>query len=107
MLFRQFSGSYLTSLRPLFSLTVEIDNRNSAEWVSCVSLNNLTLPENFVLKAYIGITATTGQLADNHDVLSLMTFSDSRVMESEDLRQMEKVTFEVADAMTVPDRLMR
>lgn len=89
------------------SLTIEIDNRNTGEWVGCVNINNLTLPDNFVLKAHIGVTATTGQLADNHDVLSLMSFSDSSVMETEDLKQLEKVSFETASAMGVADRLLR
>ena len=29
----------------------------------------------------VGLTATTGQLADNHDLISLQTYSDSVVME--------------------------
>jgi hypothetical protein len=60
-----------------------------------------------VLKAHIGITATTGQLADNHDVLSLLSYSDSTVMETEDIKQLEKVSFETATSMGVTDRLLR
>jgi hypothetical protein len=39
---------------------------------SCVEGLDLGLPAGWNAKATLGITATTGQLADNHDLLSLM-----------------------------------
>jgi hypothetical protein len=42
------------------------------------------LPDNWANRAYIGMTATTGALADNHDVISLKTYSDLAVLEAEE-----------------------
>lgn len=58
-------------------VSVFIDASNSGEWTECVSLRNIDLPDSWARKAHIGLTASTGQLADNHDILSLSTFSDS------------------------------
>ncbi len=64
---------------------MQVDARNSGDWSNCVDIPNLELlQKGWVKKAYIGITATTGQLADNHDVLSLKTYSDAKVMEAEE-----------------------
>lgn len=50
------------------SLVVEVDARNTGEWSSCVDIPNLKeLPKGWTKKAYVGLTATTGALADNHD----------------------------------------
>ena len=62
-------------------LEVLIDAANTGEWESCVKVDDLRLPDNWATKAYIGLTATTGALADNHDILSLKTYSDTAVME--------------------------
>jgi hypothetical protein len=49
------------------------------------------LPDNWANRAYIGMTATTGALADNHDVISLKTYSDLAVLEAEE--EEERVSF--------------
>jgi hypothetical protein len=49
------------------------------------------LPDNWANRAYIGMTATTGALADNHDVISLKTYSDLAVLEAEE--EEERVGF--------------
>ena len=36
------------------------------------------------------MTASTGQLADNHDVISFEAYSDHEVMEKEDVERMSK-----------------
>jgi mannose-binding lectin 2 len=51
---------------------VSLDSKNSGEYTSCVKDVELELPAGWNANAYIGLTATTGQLADNHDVLSLL-----------------------------------
>lgn len=53
-------------------------------------LSNLSLPSDFVENAYVGLTASTGQLADNHDVLGLSTYSDFHVMETAEAEKNEK-----------------
>lgn len=59
------------------SLKVMVDARNTGEWLECVNLDKLGLPAGWVRDSFIGLTASTGQLADNHDVISLVTDSES------------------------------
>jgi len=101
---------YLSSLLISSSLTVHIDPKNNGEWIECVALTNLQLPEEWARKAHIGITASTGQLSDNHDVLSLMTLSDAEISEMHELAlaTSSKQIFELGSTnMTVEDRLLR
>lgn len=59
-------------------LSVYIDAKDSGNFVTC--LDNVNLPTGLATDwhktAYIGLTATTGQLADNHDILSLLVSSN-------------------------------
>jgi len=84
-----------------------VDAGNTGEWVECVTLTDLPLKKDWAVRAYTGVTASTGALADNHDVLSLLTFSDVAVMEEEDKDQLEKKEFESAIKEPTPDRLVR
>jgi hypothetical protein len=43
----------------------------------CAAARTLEIPD-WPREAHIGLTASTGQLSDNHDVLSLVTFSDHK-----------------------------
>ena len=67
-----------------------MDAANTGEWESCVTVDDLQLPDYWANRAYVGMTATTGALADNHDIISLKTYSDQAVMEQEE--QVEKNT---------------
>jgi len=58
------------------SLKVMVDAKNTGEWMQCATLDKLGLPPGWIKDAYIGITASTGQLADNHDVIALETDSE-------------------------------
>jgi hypothetical protein len=53
--------------------------------MECVSIDMtedaFRLPKDWLVRAHVGITASTGQLADNHDVISLASFSDASVLE--------------------------
>lgn len=53
------------------------------------------LPVGWANKAYVGLTATTGALADNHDVLSLKSFSDLAVLEQEEELTQNKSNFAI------------
>ncbi|KAJ1381418.1 hypothetical protein B484DRAFT_411749, partial [Ochromonadaceae sp. CCMP2298] len=64
------------------SLHVYVDAANTEDWVLCVSIDDVSLPEDWAKHAYIGVTATTGQLADNHDILGLQVYSDLASMEA-------------------------
>lgn len=63
------------------SFELYVDAKNTGEWVECLVLRNLSMPNMWVENSFVGMTATTGQLADNHDVISLSSYSDSKVME--------------------------
>ena len=53
-------------------VTVSIDEKNTGNFHTCFT-ENITLKPDWWRRAYIGISATTGQLADNHDILSVET----------------------------------
>lgn len=55
--------------------TILIDADASGNWVKCYS-QKLTLDDSFLNDAYVGISASTGGLADNHDVISLNIYDD-------------------------------
>jgi mannose-binding lectin 2 len=62
-------------------VTVLVDAKNAGDFVECATMelpmnNGKKFGENWAKSAHIGVTASTGQLADNHDVLSLVTYAD-------------------------------
>lgn len=87
-------------------LELYIDSRNSNEWTLCASLPNLGLPRGWLEKAHVGVTATTGQLADNHDVLYLKTFSNATVLEEDEQAEFSDTHFEIPDHIS-PEEKMR
>lgn len=84
-----------------------IDPRNSGEWTDCVQVQNPGLPKDWLKTAYVGVTASTGQLADNHDVISLLSFSDFDVMESDEEERAEKRNFAFGDHLDYDKRIER
>jgi len=77
------------------SVQIFIDEKNQGKWVECV---NFVLPfqTGWLQKSRIGLSASTGQLVDNHDVLSFVTYSDYQFMEQyeENLRNSAKLNFD-------------
>lgn len=60
-----------TFLTQFFSYNeVSTDLANKAAWKQCFQVNEVKLPTGY----YIGISATTGDLSDNHDILSIRLF---------------------------------
>ena len=53
-------------------LSISVDARSNGDMKTCVKDLDLGLTPGWNKNAYFGITATTGQLADNHDILSLL-----------------------------------
>uniref|UniRef100_A0A1B6LHU9 L-type lectin-like domain-containing protein n=1 Tax=Graphocephala atropunctata TaxID=36148 RepID=A0A1B6LHU9_9HEMI len=49
------------------TLTVSTDMENKAAWKECFSVKGVRLPTGY----YLGISAATGDLSDNHDILSI------------------------------------
>lgn len=62
------------------SVTVEIDARNTGEWIKCIDKAVVDLPAEWHKSAHVGMTATTGQLADNHDIISLQVLEGNGVV---------------------------
>ena len=54
------------------TVTVSIDEKNTGDFHQCVS-EHINLSPNWWQNAYIGVSAATGQLADNHDILAIET----------------------------------
>lgn len=52
------------------TLTVSTDISGKNEWSECFKVSGVQLPTNY----YIGVTAATGDLSDNHDVISIKTY---------------------------------
>jgi mannose-binding lectin 2 len=58
-------------------LTVMVDVRNTGEWTECVDNRELELPDSFYEgdEVRVGVSASTGGVADNHDVISMSAFT--------------------------------
>ena len=72
-----------------------------------MAVDDLALPQNWASRAYIGLSATTGALADNHDLLSLKTYSDLAVLEHDErvAEATKGQSFVLPDEGTLFDRL--
>lgn len=51
-------------------LTVSTDISNKAAWQECFSVKGVKLPTGY----YLGISATTGDLSDSHDIISIKMY---------------------------------
>jgi mannose-binding lectin 2 len=58
-------------------LSVMVDERNTGEWTECVAQQELDLPASFYEgeEVQVGVSASTGGVADNHDVISMTTYT--------------------------------
>lgn len=52
----------------VLSVSTDLENRN--EWKNCFVVNNVELPTGY----FFGLSATTGDLSDNHDIHSFKFF---------------------------------
>ncbi|CAG0886509.1 unnamed protein product [Darwinula stevensoni] len=53
------------------TLTVAVDVENKQEWTTCFSENHVRLPTGL----YLGLSAATGDLSDNHDIFDLKFYA--------------------------------
>lgn len=77
-------------------MTVHVDAKSSGTYSECASrvpLGELGLPVGWLRRAHVGVTASTGQLADNHDILSLGVYSDEKQMEIDEEAEANKKQF--------------
>lgn len=82
-----------------------MDPKNANEWETCVTIPHLNLPSGWLAKSYVGLTATTGQLADNHDIIYLKTSSDAELLERKE--EEAKIHFELEDDLSSKDKFNR
>jgi len=89
------------------NLQVLIDARNTGEWMECVNIENIHLSPGWATESYFGLTASTGQLADNHDVISLITDSDIAAMEVVAATVAPKKAFELDATLPIEERIKK
>jgi len=51
------------------NLMLELQYKTEGEWTECFDVPNVKIPS----VAYLGLSAETGELADNHDIISVTT----------------------------------
>ena len=66
-------------------LVLEIDSKNTGDWMPCVDIDNVHFQNAWIKDSHVGFTGTTGQLADNHDIISFLTFADAEALNSIDI----------------------
>jgi mannose-binding lectin 2 len=64
-------------------LVIDVDPKGNNNWIECTVKNQLPFDANWLEEAYVGITASTGSLADNHDLLSLHVYETLNELEQE------------------------
>lgn len=84
-----------------------IDTSGNGDYIDCAVIDNPGLPRDWLKKAHIGITATTGGLADNHDIISLQSFSDFEVLEQTEIQQEKYKLFQIGENMNRYERFLR
>lgn len=55
-------------------LSIRLDARGTGEYKECVTDYEIPIPgDDWYKTSYLGLTASTGQLADNHDIIAFVT----------------------------------
>lgn len=67
-------------------LSVSTDMENKGEWKNCFVVNEVDLPTAY----FLGLSATTGDLSDNHDILGVK-FYDLDINVSVDSNELHKI----------------
>lgn len=109
--FSVFNTSRLRLLLNEDRLIVEVDPKSTNHWETCGTVKDLKkkLPKGFLKKARFGLSGTTGQLADNHDVLSLLvhdSHSEGKVFavqqheENESVDELQKIVHDLEHQLT-------
>lgn len=74
-------------------LTIRLDARGTGEFKDCVTSYKIPIQSEWYKRLYLGVTASTGQLADNHDIISIITSAgDSIAPEKQSLATPELST---------------
>lgn len=88
-------------------LVVQLDEKDGGSFADCATVAlPASLDAPWLRRAHLGVTAATGQLADNHDVLALDVFSDAAVHEESEAAAADAKFFEPGEGITA-DRFAR
>jgi len=68
-------------------LTVNTNIDGSDQWKECFTSKGVRLPTGY----YFGVTAATGELSDNHDVISIKTYELEMTAKSNPLEDRSKI----------------
>ena len=71
-------------------LTVSTDTDGMNTWTECFTIDNVLLPTKY----YFGFSAATGELSDNHDIISVHTYR----LETSEARLGQDRTFVIPSA---------
>ena len=79
------------SLHPLFhdqTLKLQLDVEGDGKWSTCFYMPDVYLPTGY----FLGFSATTGDLADNHDMIYIQTAEPPKltVEEVEEMQRVER-----------------
>ncbi|XP_044293490.1 VIP36-like protein isoform X3 [Varanus komodoensis] len=79
-------------------LTVLLDIDGKNEWRDCVDIPGVHLPRGY----YFGVSSVTGDLSDNHDIISLKLYQLTVERMPEEERRDKEVFLPVVDNMKLP-----
>lgn len=74
------------------NLVLQLQYKKEDEWIQCFDIPNVKIPN----VSYLGFSAETGELSDNHDIISVATknlydaSARSSSRKAQELRSMEK-----------------
>ncbi|XP_068191076.1 lectin, mannose-binding 2-like a isoform X1 [Antennarius striatus] len=78
-------------------LTVMIDIDGQHEWRDCLDIPGVKLPLGY----YFGATAITGDLSDNHDIISLKLYQLTVLQSKQEEEEEEEITIPSVDNMNL------
>ncbi|KAF0719139.1 Aste57867_1253 [Aphanomyces stellatus] len=70
------------------TLTIDVDEKSNGQWKRCYE-GALPFSSDWLKNSALGITAATGGVADNHDILRLSTFDD---VDDKDITEADSAT---------------
>ncbi|TSR04290.1 VIP36-like protein [Bagarius yarrelli] len=80
------------------TLTVLMDIDGQQEWKECVEIPGVHLPQGY----YFGASSLTGDLSDNHDLISLKLFELTVERTPEELENEQEITIPSVDYREIP-----
>ena len=69
---RRLTARHVSAAGPM-----EYAAKGEHEWTACFEVNGVDLPPGY----FVGLSASTGDLSDNHDLLSLLVYGEEGAAE--------------------------